>query len=317
MFFTKNSTPKTISISKAQLVMYNEPENKDLAIILVYFNPCKYNRITQNALTIKHLFDAAKIPYFIGEIKHTKDDYLFQSDSHIFQYNSDSYMFYKENLIVTIEKLIPPQFTKLCILDFDIFFDNADWYSIISEKLNTVMVTQPFVRASQLNLDYTIAKIKTNCVDNPNKTLIDYSREHTGFAWAFDRQWFKEYNMKDTTINSLGDTIFANNITKRPYYDIGSVFYYKFSNDKKYTEEVTHASCNLNIYHLNHGPIANRQYTSIHTTLLELFKKLNIKNVDDVLMRRDDNILEWIPEYIDTFNEFMMDYFVKRNDDMI
>jgi hypothetical protein len=56
---------------------------------------------------------------------------------------------------------------------------------------------------------------------------------------------------------------------------------------------------------------------SIHTTLLELFKKLKVENVDDVLMRRDDNILEWKPQHIEVFNEFMMDYFVKRNDDMI
>lgn len=318
MFFkNKQNAPFGISSRKAKLVMYNEPANKDMAIILVYFNPCKYNRIAQNALTIKHLFDSAKIPYFIGEIKHTNDDYLFKSDSHIFQYNSDSYMFYKENLITTIEPLIPPQFTKLCILDFDIFFDNADWYSITSEKLNTVMVTQPFIRACYLNLDYSIATIKTNCVDNPNKTTIDYSREHTGFVWAFGRQWFKHYNMVDTTINCLGDTIFANNITKRPYSDIGSIFYYKFSGDTKYTENVTCASCNLNIYHLNHGSTTNRQYTSIHLMLLELFKKLKVDNVDNVLMRRDDNILEWKPQYIDTFNEFMMNYFIKRNDDMI
>jgi hypothetical protein len=226
-------------------------------------------------------------------------------------------MFYKENLITTIEKLIPHQFTKLCILDFDIFFDNADWYSIMSDKLNTVMVTQPFTRAHWLNLDYTVAAVKTNYLDTSNRNVIDYSKEHTGFAWAFDRQWFREYKMCDTTINSLGDTIFSNNITKRRRDDIGSFIYYKFSNDTKYEKDVTYDSCNLNIYHLNHGPMINRQYTSIHITLLELFKKLKVYNVDTVLMRRDDNILEWKPEYIDVFNEFMMNYFVKRNDDMI
>jgi hypothetical protein len=226
-------------------------------------------------------------------------------------------MFYKENLITTIEPLIPPQFTKLCILDFDIFFDNPNWYSITSDKLNSVVVTQPFTRAHWLNLDYTVNAIKTNCVDNTKKIVIDYSREHTGFVWAFDRQWFKQYKMCDTTINCLGDTIFANNITKRPHNDIGSIFYYKFSGDAKYTTDVNCASCSLNIYHLNHGSTVNRQYTSIHVMLFELLKKLKVENVDAVLLRRDDNILEWRPEYIEAFNQFMMDYFVKRNDDMI
>jgi hypothetical protein len=226
-------------------------------------------------------------------------------------------MFYKENLITTVEQRMPYKYNKLCIMDFDLFFDNPDWYSIISEKLNTVTVTQPFVRASWLNLDYTIAMTKTNCVDNQKKTTIDYRVEHPGFVWAFDREWFKEYNMGDTTINCFGDVIFANNITKRPNNDVGSYIYYKYSNDAKYEKVVTYGSCNLNIYHLNHSPLNNRQYASINSALLKLFEKLNIENVDDVLMRRDDNILEWRPEYLDIFNDFMMKYFINRNDDMI
>ena len=42
MFFkNKQNAPFGISSRKAKLVMYNEPANKDMAIILVYFNPCK------------------------------------------------------------------------------------------------------------------------------------------------------------------------------------------------------------------------------------------------------------------------------------
>jgi hypothetical protein len=91
--------------TRIKLTSYNEPYFKDMAVLLCYFNPCHYNRIIQNALTVKHLFDNAKIPYFIGEIKYDNDDsYLFYPSDNIFQYSSNSYIFYKENLITTMEK---------------------------------------------------------------------------------------------------------------------------------------------------------------------------------------------------------------------
>ena len=95
--------PSNSNLPKPHLIQYNTPDVKDMAIIFVYFNPCKYRRIIQNVLTVKHQMDCAKIPYFIGEIKHDSDsEYLFSKSDNVFQYSSNSYMFYKENLIRVI-----------------------------------------------------------------------------------------------------------------------------------------------------------------------------------------------------------------------
>ena len=127
------------NLPKPKLIQYNRPVTKDMAILFVYFNPCKYRRIIQNVLTVKHQMDCAQIPYFIGEIKHDSDSqYLFCKSDNVFQYSSNSYMFYKENLIRVVEPMIPSSFTKICIMDFDILFDNPDWYSVVSEKLNSM-----------------------------------------------------------------------------------------------------------------------------------------------------------------------------------
>jgi hypothetical protein len=301
---------------KIKLKMYNKPIINDMAVLLCYFNPCKYNRIIQNALTVKHLFDAAKIPYFIAEIKHNNDEtYFFSSADNIFQYSSNSYIFYKENLINTLEKNISKEYSKICIIDFDIIFDNPDWYSIISDKLNNVSVTQPFKNAYFLNLDYSVLYNKTNCIDNKITNYINYAKEHSGFIWAFKRDWFNNYNFDDKLISSFGDTLFANNITKKIKDDIGSIMYYKFSNKKEYNESVDYDSCDLNTYHLNHGLLKNRQYTSINKTLYDTLNNLNIKSIDELFVRRDDNILEFSPEYITIFNKIMIDYFNNRNDD--
>ena len=309
--------PKT-DRAKLPPTLYHEPATKDMAVLLCYFNPCKYFRIMQNALMVKHLFDCAKIPYFITEIKHDDDSgYFFTPSDNIFQYSSNSYMFYKENLITTMEKRISDQYTKICIIDFDILFDNPDWYSIISDKLNHVSVTQPFKNAHYLNLDYSISQTKTNCIDYKTNDEINYSLEHTGFIWAFDRTWFRNYKFDDECIIGAGDSILSNKITKRKCSSLGSKIFFMFSIKEEYLDEVIYDSCELNVYHLSHGPLLNRQYISFKQIMYDLFVTLNIKKIDDVLVRRDDNILEWNPTYIDIFNRTLMDYFKKRNDDCI
>lgn len=314
--FIKDFTPINNNVDKVKLQLYNEPRIKDMAVLLCYFNPYKYNRIIQNALTVKHLFDGANIPYFIAEMKHDSDDsYLFSASDTVFQYSSNSYIFYKENLITTMEKRIPEIYTKLCIIDFDIFFDNPDWYSIISEKLNSVSVTQPFKNAYFLNLDYSVNTVKHNCIDNKESNFINYTLEHSGFIWAFSRTWFNEYNMNDYLICGSGDTLFANNITKKIGNDSGSNLYYVLFNFKKYTTDVEYDSCELNIYHLNHGLLLNRQYNSRNKILYDTIRKLNIKTIDEVFVRRTDNILEYHPKYLKLFNTIMVDYFKTRNDD--
>ena len=297
-------------------LLYNEPVIKDMAVLLCYFNPCHYTRIIQNALTVKHLFDKAKIPYFIAEIKHDSDDiYLFSSSDNVFQYSSNSYYFYKENLINTMEKRIPDIYTKLCAIDFDIFFDNPDWYSIISEKLNSVSVTQPFKKAYFLNLNYSVNTIKHNCIDNKLSPSINYTLEHSGFIWAFNRIWFNDYKMDDRLITGCGDSFLANNITKKNSNDISCKMYYSHLKMKKYTQDTNYDSCNLNIYHLNHGLLTNRQYNSINNIICDLIIKSNITTIDEILVRRVDNILEYNPNYLTLFNSIMLNYFKKRNDD--
>ncbi len=317
MFKHKYKSPPKPSPFKPELIQYNKPPLGDMAIIVVYFNPCKYRRIIQNALTVKHQLDCAQIPYFIAEIKHDSDaNYLFQKSDNVFQYTSNSYLFYKENLIRIVETKLPDNFTKLCILDFDIFFDNPDWYSVVSEKLNLVQVVQPFTKAHYLNIDYSVHEVKTNCVDNKTRDPIDYTTEHSGFVWAFTREWYRTYNFDDMFISGYGDTIFANNITKRGFTDVASIFYFKYRlGVKLYTDVVSYDSCDLNIYHLNHGPLVNRQYANINYNISLVFSKNNIDSIEKVLVRRDDGILEYHKKHHELFNSVMISYFKLRDDD--
>lgn len=298
---------------------YTTPLTQDMAVLIVFFNPTPYNRIIQNVLTVKQFMDAAKIPYFIAELAFEDRPFLFNKEPHIFQYRSDSYMFYKENLITSTEPLLPPQYTKLCLMDADIMFDNPNWYSAISNTLNRVKVTQPFKRACWMEPNYTINRERTNCLDIPDGTHVDFTKEHTGFIWAFDREWFKKCKFVDITgTSSSGDALLYNFIKNQhkdtmDYYK----FYMSFYNPKMNVTGLTYESCNLTIYHFNHGSLTNRQYASMIHRIKEKLRLLQVKNGMDIFIRREDNILEWAPKYKDALNEMYRTYFKERQEDKI
>ena len=123
------------------------------------------------------------------------------------------------------------------------------------------------------------------------------------------------YLFDDMIITGMGDTVFANNITRRSYNDAGS-FYVNFSSYiKPSTVNVPYGSCDLIVHHLNHGPLINRQYNNINQILNSTFAQNGLKKIDDVLCRRDDGILQYKPEYLPLFNHIMLTYFKIRNDD--
>jgi hypothetical protein len=288
-----------------------------MAVLIVFFNPNPYTRIVQNVLTVKQFMDAAKIPYYIAEMAFEDRPFLFNKEPHILQFRSDSYMFYKENLITSAEPLIPAQFTKLCLMDADIMFDTPNWYSVVSNTLNRVVVSQPFKRAVWLNPNYTVESVRTNCIDAPSTSIINYREEHTGFVWAFDRAWFKTCRFIDVSVvSSSGDSL-LHDMIKAPRKSACTPFYEKYFDIKLTTDKLTYDSCSLSVYHLNHGFIHNRQYRSMVELVEEKLKEMKVASAASLIVRRADNILEWDPAYRSQMNKMMQTYFDKRREDEV
>lgn len=303
---------------KLSLIKYAIPEIRDLVIIITFFNPSKSVRIMQNLLLVKHSLEVADIPFYICELAFEDNPFILKENHNILQVRSNSYMFYKENLISTIEKTIPHCYSKMCIMDADILFDDKDWYSIISNNLNFNDICQPFNKVHNLKIDYTIDITKKNCIDaihNVNlQQKINFDEYHVGYIWAFKREWYINSNINDMTVFGGGDTFLM-------YSLIDPLFFYKTHDMiayKDFYKSLTYNSisnCNLNIYHLFHGLNIKRQYYSRFIKVFELFKKNNISSIKDILIRRNDNILEWKPEYNDLMNCYMINYFNNRDDD--
>ena len=284
---------------------YTPPSVTDMAVILVYFNPVNYKRPIQNILLVKHALDKAGIPTFIAELARGATPFLFAPADTIFHVRTESYMFYKENLIRYAEARIPAAFTKICAMDADIFYDTPDWYSTISTALDTKTVVQPFKTATWLDIDFTHLQTKPNAIDPPHAG-------HQGFVYAFDREFFRRFGLEDRcTTSTSGDTLLLTDLIGSPSTD-PYMSLFRAAHDKT---GLRPGSCDLNIYHLNHGMLAKRHYSDLRQAWLDVFSRLHITSIDDVQIRREDGILEWKPEFRTEFNSRMLAYFKSRGDD--
>jgi hypothetical protein len=290
---------------------YSEPLEKDMAIILVYFNTQQSLRIIQNLLYVKHMLDVAKIPYYIGEMSIQGSPYLFEESPTIFHLQSNDIMFYKEVIINLIEPRIDSKYTKLCMMDADILFDNMNWYALLSAKLNHVTICHPFNSAVWLNISYnSIVRTNESCLKNP--------LGHVGLVWAFQRDWFSRYKFPNS-FNGGGDTVFKLAVCNKEACGLYPYLANYLSNyinalpaniTSAYLEEV-------NVYHLYHGSLFNRQYVNRHVKFNTMLNKLHLSKLEDIVYYSEDGIVRWNPEHRDIFNAFMSDYLSARDDDSV
>jgi len=293
-------------------IRYNEPVEKKMAIILVYFNiQCSF-RIINNLLFIKHMLDLANIPYFIGEMSINGSPFLFSESSNIFHFQSPDNMFYKENIINLMEPLLPPIYDKLCIMDADIIFDNSDWYNLISSKLNDVNICQPFSTAYWLNISYD------DVIQEKYSYLKKRIGGHEGFVWGFQREWFNKYKFPSGCFIGSGDTVFVKAVfEKKNFVQHQYMYQYLVKYIANLPSIISSDYLDMNIYHLYHGTIRNRQYLTKHTIFNNMLTNLKISDSDEIIEYNADGIMQWRPNHSNMFNSFMKEYLINRNDDSI
>lgn len=291
---------------------YNPPIVNDVAVCIAYFNPCKSVRLLMNYLFITEKLRCASIPYFTIEVIFNNRQHEINNAHHV---HSNSYMFYKEQLYRILETKIPPCFTKLCFLDADIVFENADWYNEMSNKLNDVQIAQIFSEAHWLDITYKkilYSKLSVSFLKQ-GENLI--GRHHTGFGFGMQRKWYKEVGFFDLAIVGGGDCLFIQSYNKCINQDYTKIFNLNEPNYFKYTKKLIASSPKLscisgNVYHLYHGSTENRQFLTRNIIL----KSRNITNILDILVKNDDGLYEFKDSEI---NDEVYQYFRKRDDDSL
>jgi hypothetical protein len=295
-------------------IEYTEPISKDMIILIPYFNPCNSINMFNNVKKVKKSLDNSKIPYYIGEVLFENQDSInINNDENIFTYKTDNYMFYKENIInILLDKIITSQYTKICIMDADIMFQNKIWYDIISSSLNNLTICQPFNETIWLDK-------KCRCT-HKKKSIIEIQtgsdRGHPGFIWAFTKEWLLKNKLFELCIIGGGDTLFASSILNLNLSDNKSWLNESYYNHLKKIDCPTKiGNIKLSVFHLYHGDINNRQYKSRNQLMLDLLSSYNLTDVSQLLEKNEDGLLKWKEQYKHKCNEVLLTFFENRKDD--
>jgi hypothetical protein len=283
---------------------------KDMAILLVIFNPSMSKRIIMNYLYTVEQFYLQGLPTYTLELVYEGRKPELTSNPNVFHIKSNSYMFHKENMIRILEKRIPQKYQKLLFVDADIVWKQPNWYDQISRTLDYYDVVQPFETGHWLDLTYRKKETSRDTVLFMWKDKWDHTL-HPGFSWAMRRDWYKANGFFDYALSGSGDTLSASHWLNKKFpkgfkslpLALKSI-YAEFC--KKPRPQLGYCK-GLEVFHLYHGGRANRQYVDRH-------KILDVEqDILDLTHINADGLIEWNdPEY---WNPQFLKYFISRDDD--
>lgn len=296
-------------------ISYNTPISTDTAVCLCFFSPAGFQNPKKNFLYVEGMLKRANIPYFTAECVIDNQTPFIQNPT--LQVKSNSCLFYKEQLYNKLVPLVPEQYTKIIFIDADIIFSDFMWVDKISNLLNTHDVVQPFQVAIWLNkgnrthmqaLPSSVYGLQVRKI--PPKTA--FNGYHPGFSFAMTRAFFNKIGgFFDKCIFGGGDVMFLNllnrNIGFQTRMKSVNVEYIKWCNSHpNLVVKFTYLSCT--VYHLYHGTIINRQYTSRYDKL----NQFNHVPFDNLFILNEHGVYETTNERI---RKIMKDHFRSRNED--
>jgi hypothetical protein len=276
------------------------PPVYDMAIGIVLFNFTQSVRVYSNYFTMRRKLDKMSLPVFVIEL--VLEDQKPQLPS-AFVVRTNSWMFHKERLCRILETKIPCEFTKICFVDADILFSDPSWYQKVSAKLDTYEIVQPFSHAKWYNPSGTSFEFQKPGAAYAGPS--DYT--HPGFAWGFQRSWYKNYGFYDYAISGAGDTLsvaawFRNKLE----WELCRINTYQEHLERMNESVHKVGYINGEVHHLWHGTRANRQYISRHSILN------GITDIRSIVTTNNDEVYELTNHDV---NQKLKEYFISRDDD--
>jgi len=302
---------------------------KDMAVLLVYFNACSYKKLAQNLCLVYQTLTRAGIPVFLVEHCFKDQVPLFpENGTTIFNTRSESYMFYKENLLNWLMPKVPAQYTKFFMMDCDLLFEKPTWYDDVSVLLDTYDVVQPFQYAVWLDSDLNGITLKREGVAYINSLgeMPDLARHHPGFAWAFRREFIEPKGIYDLNIMGSGDTIIGAAVLQKAIlsnlWKENSLEWMleNYTDYYKLFEKTRVTYYSQSVYHLWHGSRKNREYHTNNNNRYTVFQKICLEHTivaKDELFSLNTGLYEFNPSIRDKMNETFLTYFQSRHEDGI
>ena len=298
-----------------------------MLVITPYFNPQKYKSLKNNhRIFTKRLLKQGANLITVELTFGDEPPELTESDlGKVVFLKSNSVMWQKEQIINYVINNHMEDEATFAWIDCDVLFKDNSWIKRAEDKLKEADIIQLFKRVFLLNKGQTeyggernmffqgvVWQYKTykNWLSRRISKELPFS--HPGFAWAARKDALPK-GLYPFSITGSGDTLMVDSLLDS--WDIHSY-------SRKFTE---HMKISINewikgigpikldyipedIYHLWHGSIKNRAYTTRHNMLVDY----DFNPFKDVTIKGD--VLEWNSNKVELHNAIKA-YFLSRNED--
>lgn len=287
---------------------YLEPTNKDMLVVIPFFNPANSIRMTQNTLFVYSKMIAAKIPVVIVHCIFPNDSVLLQESETYLPLRSDSFAFVHCNITsIAIRKNLD-KYNKFLMLDGDVLFSSPDWYTKLSNKLNEFEFVHPYQEMCYLNASFMPHRL---CY--PSKIYKNGPDSKQGFGFAFTKDFFVSVGLPEECLIGAADVNLLRIVDSKLETPPNDLYTSVVNKYKKRTVKYSYLE-NEKIFHLYHNELVNRQYLSRHDILRRYTAG---KTIFDIIIRNNDGVYEWIPGIKEKINAEIKQYFENRNDDQV
>jgi len=281
-----------------------------LAVVCCHFNPAGYQESRRNLLRFYRQLSSMKIPIFVGELAYDDENFFLPEDVCSIRYRttSSNILWHKENLLNLIVKSVPRTYDKIAWIDPDIWFMNARWFGMAEKALDERPIIQLFHEVAWTDRSGLLRRKVNSCISRGESSL----ENHPGFAWAARRQlWDEAGGLCEFAIIGGADVLLTAACLKE---QLPSFFHYpNWERWLQPSAEWIHENGGVGcieglIVHEWHGELKNRDY-------INRYKLLAGVNIDGLLERRPDGLLNYSATASKEVKTGIRDYFKGRQED--
>ena len=185
-------------LDSIQKKIFDQDDFGDLAVVICHFNPCGYRNPILNLKRMLEWLSEQHLPTYAAELRCGKSvgssPVLLSEHPKVFQLQSDSVMFRKENLWnLTIARL-PNSFRFILCLDADVILARKNWKAELLFRLKTHKIVHPFTHAVWMDSlrvpykrKYSSLYAAAHGMENPESGKL----YHPGFGLACHRDFWE------------------------------------------------------------------------------------------------------------------------------
>ncbi len=187
----------------------------DLCLVTTYFNPAGYESKKRNYADFAEMMASSGLHLVTIECAFGDEEFELPDSSDMIRVRADDVMWQKERLFNIVVAQLPERCRKVVCIDFDIYFEEADWAVETSRMLDDFAMVQPFSEGILLPQGATsyegegriLQGFAATYASEPNSvsegTYLTHG--HAGWAWGIRRELLDRHGLYDACIVGGGD----------------------------------------------------------------------------------------------------------------